>query len=99
MSFSLKLNVHTSNMPGACSLCNLMLERINFLQENYKNIEEVEIQLYESVKEKLKGATLSIKTATDTIVESSNSKNWEDAVASVYENICTYFKIPSFREG
>lgn len=97
MSFSLRLNVSTSNMPCACSLCDLMMDKIKTLQENFKSIEEVDIHLFESVKEKLHGVTLSIKTATDTIVESCNAKNWEDAVASAYENICTYFKVPFFQ--
>jgi hypothetical protein len=76
-----------------------MIEKIKALQENFKSIEGVEIHLFESVKEKLNGVTLSIKTATDTIVETCNSKNWEDAVASAYENIYAYFRTPAFRES
>lgn len=99
MSFSLKLNVSTSNMPCACSLCDLMMDKVKALQENFKSIESVEIHLFESVKEKLNGVTLSIKTATDTIVETCSSKNWEDAVASTYENISAYFRKPALQES
>ena len=99
MSFYLKLDVSTSNMPCACSLCDLMMEKIKALQENFKSIEGIEIHLFESVREKLNGVTLSIKTATDTIVETCNAKNWEDAVASAYENIFAYFRKPAFQES
>ncbi len=99
MSFSLKLDVNTSNVLCACSLCDMMMEKINTLQQTFKTIEAVEIHLFESVVEKVKGVTFSIKTAHDTIVESCNSKNWDDAVASVYERIFNYFKAPSFPES
>ena len=99
MSFSLKLDVNTNNVLCACSLCGMMMDKVNTLQQTFKTIEAVEIHLFESVVEKLKGVTLSIKTTHDTIVESCNSKNWDDAVASAYEKIFNYFRPPSFQES
>lgn len=99
MSFSLKLDVSTNNALCACSLCHIMMEKINLLQQNIKTIEAVEIHLFESVVENMKGVTLSIKTAHDTIVESCNSKNWDDVVASAYEKFFNYFKVPAFQES
>jgi ribosome-associated translation inhibitor RaiA len=99
MSFSLKLDVSTNNMSCACSLCDLLMEKIKSLQQTIKTIESVEIHLFESVREKAKGATLRIKTAHDMIVETCNSKNWEDAVATAYEGIFNYFRNPSLSES
>jgi len=99
MSFSLKLEVSTSNVLSACSLCDMMMEKINTLQQTFKTIEAVEIYLFEGVVEKVKGVTLSIKTAHDTIVESCNSRNWDDAVSLAYENIFNYFKESAFQES
>jgi ribosome-associated translation inhibitor RaiA len=92
MSFSLKLDVSTNNMSCACSLCDLLMDKIKTLQQTIKTIESVEIHLFESVREKAKGATLRIKTAQDMIVETCSSKNWEDAVATAYESISNYFR-------
>lgn len=77
----------------------MMMEKINTLQQTIKTIESVEIHLFEGVVEKVKGITLSIKTAHDTIVESCNSKNWDDAVSEAYEKIFNYFKAPVFQES
>lgn len=99
MSFSLKLDVSTDSVLCACSLCDMMMEKINTLHQTVKTIESVEIHLFESVAEKVKGVTLCIKTAHDTIVESCNSKNWDDAVSAAYEKIFNYFKAPAFQES
>jgi hypothetical protein len=96
MSFSLKLDVSTNNMSCACSLCDLLMDKIKTLQETIKSIESVEIHLFESVREKAKGATLRIQTAHHMIVETCSSKNWEDAVATAYEGIFNYFRNPYF---
>jgi ribosome-associated translation inhibitor RaiA len=97
MSFSLKLDVSTNNISCACSLCDLLMDKIKALQQTIKSIESVEVHLFESVREKAKGATLRIKTAHDVIVETCNSRNWEDAVATAYESIFNYFLNPSLR--
>jgi hypothetical protein len=99
MSFSLKLDVSTDSVLCACSLCEMMMEKINTLQQTIKTIEAVEIHLFEGVVEKLKGVTLRIKTAQDTIVESCNSKNWDDAISATYERIFNYFKASAFQES
>jgi lipoate-protein ligase B len=63
MSFSLKLDVNAHNVLCACSLCDMMMEKINTLQQTYKTIEAVEIHLFESVVEKVKGVTVKHKNS------------------------------------
>ena len=95
MSFSLKLDVCTANVPCAYSITQLVVEKIKSLQESFKTICGVEIHLFESdeVAEASKGATLSINTQEKkTLTESCNKSNWEDAVMCVYEKLEQKFK-------
>jgi hypothetical protein len=95
MSFSLKIDVCTANVPSAYSITELVVEKVKSLQESFKAICGVEIQLYESddVAETSKGATLSINTREQkTMTESCNKSNWEDAVMCVYEKLEQKFK-------
>lgn len=90
MSFSLKLDVCTSDVPCAYSITNLIVEKVKDLQQRFKTITEVHISLFENgtVPGCSKGATLSINDSLQkTMVESCSSKNWEDAVLSAYEKI------------
>jgi hypothetical protein len=89
MSFSLKLDISAADVPCAYSITQLVFEKIKSLQESFKNISGVEVHLFEAsdVTGGPKGATLSINTRQKTMIESSNSKNWEDAVMSAYEKL------------
>jgi ribosome-associated translation inhibitor RaiA len=89
MSFSLKLDVCAADVPCAYSITELVVEKIKSLQERFKNICGVEIHLYENgeMPNASKGATVSINTREKIVVETCNSRNWEDAVSSVYEKI------------
>jgi ribosome-associated translation inhibitor RaiA len=98
MSFSLKLDVCAADVPCAYSITQLVVEKIKTLQERFRNICGVEIHLFENgdVSEASKGATLSINTRQKTLIETCNSKNWEDAIMSVYEKIESRFKTMSY---
>ena len=90
MSFSLKLDVNTSDVPCAYSIAQFVVEKVKDLQQSFKTITGVEICLFEngSVSGCSKGATLSINDSLQkTLVESCSSKNWEDAVLSAYDKI------------
>ena len=95
MSFSLKLDVCTADVPCAYSITELVVNKIKALQESFKFICGVEVHLYESddIAEASKGATLSINTEEQkTLTESCNKSNWEDAVMCVYERLEQKFK-------
>jgi hypothetical protein len=90
MSFSLKLDVCTANVPCAYSITELVVNKVKALQDTFKSICGVEIHLFEAdeVSEASKGATLSINTNEQkTMTESCNKSNWEDAVMCVYERL------------
>jgi hypothetical protein len=95
MSFSLKLDVSTSDVPCAYSIAQFVVEKVKDLQQSFKTITGVEISLFEngSIAGCSKGATLSINDSLQkTLVESCSSKNWEDAVLSAYEKIENKFR-------
>ncbi|MDB5193525.1 MAG: hypothetical protein JWQ96_3088 [Segetibacter sp.] len=96
MSFSLKLDVSAENITCACSITDVILEKVKALHDSIKMLKEVEVRLFESKYNNQKGVTLSIYTPYETIVESSNSRNWEDAVLTAYENVMSYFRKPIF---
>jgi hypothetical protein len=94
MSFSLKLDVNTSDIPCAYSITQFVVEKVKDLQQRFKTITGVEISLFENGAVGCsKGATLSINDSLQkTLVESCSSKNWEDAVLSAYEKIENKFR-------
>jgi hypothetical protein len=98
MSFSLKLDVCAADVPCAYSITQLVVEKIKSLQESFKTICGVEVHLYENgeVSDASKGATLSINTRHKKLVETCNSRNWEDAVMSAYEKVEQRFKTHSY---
>jgi ribosome-associated translation inhibitor RaiA len=90
MSFSLKLDVSTSDMSCAYSITQFVVDKIKDLQHSFKTITDVEISLFEngSRPDCSKAATLTINDSVQkTFVETCSSKNWEDAVLSAYEKI------------
>ena len=99
MGFSLKLDVRAENITCACSITDVVLEKVKALNDSIKALKEVEIRLFESKYNNQKGVTLSIYTPYETIVESSNSRNWEDAVLSSYEKVMSYFRKAAFEES
>ncbi len=98
MSFTLKLDVCAADVPCAYSITQLVVEKIKSLQETFKSICGVEVHLYETgeVADASKGATLSINTRQKTMIETCNSRNWEDAVMSAYEKVEQRFKSLSY---
>ena len=90
MSFSLKLDVSTSDMSCAHSITQFIVDKIKDLQHSFKTITDVEISLFEndSYPDCSKAARLIINDSVQkTFVETCSSKNWEDAVSSAYEKI------------
>lgn len=87
MGISLKLDVAAENLQSAFSLCEIVRSKIENLFEHSKRIVAIEIHLFESLNESLKGATLFIRTSALELSETSLSKNWEDAFEIVNEKI------------